>query len=47
MHYIFPDDRNQVTFMQSLDDLVPYDHYVRLIDALIDAIVSVTGRICL
>jgi len=40
MHYIFPDDRNQVTFMQSLDDLVPYDHYVRLIDALIDAIVS-------
>jgi transposase len=40
MHYIIPDDRNQVTFMQSLDDLVPSEHYVRLIDALIDAIVS-------
>jgi transposase len=26
--------------MQSLDDLVPLDHYVRLIDALVDAIVT-------
>ena len=40
MHYIIPEDRQQMTFMQSLDDLVPLDHYVRLIDALVDAIVS-------
>lgn len=38
MHYIFPEDRHQVTFMQSLDDLVPPDHYVRLLDALIEAV---------
>jgi transposase len=38
MHYIFPEDRQQVTFMQSLDDLVSPDHYVRLFDALIDAV---------
>jgi transposase len=40
MHYVIPANRQQITFMQSLDDLVPLDHYVRLIDALIDAIVS-------
>ncbi len=38
MHYIFPEDRHQVTFMQSLDDLVSPDHYVRLLDALIDSL---------
>ena len=40
MHFVIPEDRHQITFMQSLDDLVPLDHYVRLIDALVDAIVS-------
>jgi len=40
MHYIIPDDRQQVTFMQSLDDLVSFENYVRLIDALVDAVVS-------
>ncbi len=40
MHFIFPENRHQMIFMQSLDDLVPSDHYVRLIDALVDAIVS-------
>lgn len=40
MHYVIPENRQQMTFMQSLDDLVPFDHYVRLIDALVDAIVS-------
>jgi len=40
MHYIIPKSRHQITFMQSLDDLVPVEHYVRLIDALVDSIVS-------
>ena len=44
MHYINPEDRQQITFMQSLDDLVPLDHYVRLIDALVDAIVSANSE---
>jgi transposase len=40
MHYVIPENRQQITFIQSLDDLVPLDHFVRLIDALVDAIVS-------
>jgi transposase len=40
MHFIKPESRLQLTFMQSLDDLVPPDHYVRLIDALVEAVIS-------
>lgn len=40
MHYVIPENRQQITFMQSLDDLVPLDHFVRLIDALVEAVVS-------
>ena len=40
MHFIKPENRHQLTFMQSLDDLVPLDHYVRLLDALVEAVVS-------
>ena len=40
MHYIIPENRQQFVLMQSLDDLVSANHYVRLIDTLVDAIVS-------
>jgi transposase len=40
MHYIYPEDRQQMTFMQSLDDMVAFDHYVRLIDVLVESVVS-------
>jgi len=40
MHYVIPENRHQISFLQSLDDLVPFEHYVRLIDALVDSIVS-------
>lgn len=40
MPTIIPTDRSQITFMNSLDDMVAPDHPVRLIDALIDKIVE-------
>lgn len=40
MPTIIPTDRSQLTFMNSLDDMVAADHPVRLIDALIDKIVE-------
>lgn len=44
MHYVLPEDRQQLTLIQSLDDLVASDHYVRLIDALVEAIVSANPK---
>ena len=38
MHFIPRQDRYQMTFMSSLDDLVPPDHPVRIIDAIVDSI---------
>lgn len=40
MPTIIPTDRNQLTFMNSLDDLVAPDHPVRLLDGLIDRIIE-------
>jgi len=40
MPTIIPTDRNQITFMNSLDDMLAPDHPVRLIDALIDKIIA-------
>jgi len=40
MHFIKPADRQQFTFMQSLDDLVGTDNPVRVIDAIVDAIIE-------
>jgi len=40
MPSIIPTDRQQMTFMNSLDDMVAPDHPVRLLDALIDRIVE-------
>ena len=40
MHCIKPADRQQFTFMQSLDDLVGPDTPVRVIDAIVDAIIE-------
>jgi len=40
MPSIIPTDRSQLTFMNSLDDMVAPDHPVRLLDALIDRIVA-------
>ena len=40
MHFIKPADRQQFTFMQSLDDLVGPDNPVRVIDAIVDAIIE-------
>lgn len=40
MHYIDPKDRHQFRFMQTLDDLVPPEHYVRLIDLIVDEVVT-------
>jgi transposase/TolA-binding protein len=40
MPYIQAPDRQQLTFMNKLDDLVAPDHPVRLLDALIDQIIA-------
>lgn len=40
MPYIKTPDRQQLTFMNKLDDLVAPDHPVRLLDALIDRIIG-------
>lgn len=39
MYYIIPENRQQLSLINSLDDRVSQDHYVRLIDVLIDRIV--------
>lgn len=44
MHYILPADRQQFTFMRSLDDMVAPDHYVRLLDALVDSVISANPK---
>lgn len=40
MPTIIPTDRTQLTFMNSLDDMVAPDHPIRLMDALIDRIIK-------
>lgn len=40
MHFIPQQDRSQMTFMSSLNDLVSPDHPVRIIDAIVDSILS-------
>jgi|GEM_PF-1868588 len=40
MHFIIPEDRNQLTLYSKLDDLISQDHPIRLLDALVDNIVS-------
>jgi transposase/TolA-binding protein len=40
MPSIIPTDRSQLTFMNSLDDMVAPDHPVRLLDGLIDRIIA-------
>jgi transposase len=40
MHYIEPLDRNQYQLMSCLDDLVSANHPVRIIDKIVDSIVS-------
>ena len=40
MHFIPQQDRYQMTFMSSLNDLVSPDHPVRIIDAIVDSILS-------
>jgi len=40
MYYIQPNDRSQVTMANYLDDMIPQEHYVRLIDFLIESVVK-------
>jgi transposase len=40
MHYIEPSDRNQIIFMNKLDDFVSSDNSVRLLDYMIDSIIK-------
>ena len=40
MHYIEPADRTQFIFMNTLEDMVPQDHIVRLLDYLVDSIIN-------
>lgn len=40
MHYIPPADRQQLNFMQSLDEMVASNHYIRLLDRLVDSVIS-------
>lgn len=40
MPYISLPNRQQLTFMNKLDDLVAPDHPVRLLDALVDRIIA-------
>ena len=40
MHYIEPSNREQFIFLNCLDDLVPQEHFVRLIDLAVDQIVK-------
>ena len=40
MNYIEPLDRNQYQLMNCLDDLVSTNHLVRIIDKVVDSIIS-------
>ena len=40
MHYIPTADRQQFTFLQSLDDLVSAEHPVRIIDEIVESIIA-------
>ena len=40
MSYVMPADRSQYVLMSTLDDVVPSNHSVRLIDAIIEKIVA-------
>jgi transposase len=40
MHFIEPSDRNQIVFMNKLDDFVGLDNSVRLLDFMIDSIIK-------
>lgn len=40
MHYIEPQDRNQLSFMNSLDDLIEKDHPIRILDYIVDQIIT-------
>ncbi len=40
MHFITPEDRNQFTLYGRLDDLISEDYPIRLLDALVDSIIS-------
>ena len=39
MQYIEPNDRGQYQLMSSLDDMIPSNHPVRIIDAIVDSII--------
>jgi transposase len=40
MNFIAPQDRNQLVFLNRLDDMVASDHLARLIDKLVDVLVN-------
>lgn len=40
MHYVEPCDRNQLSLANNMNDWIPRDHVVRLIDTLVDQIVK-------
>jgi len=40
MHFIEPADRNQIIFMNKLDDLVDSDNSIRILDCMIDFIIK-------
>ena len=40
MHFIEPADRNQIIFMNKLDDLVGSDNSIRILDCMIDFIIK-------
>jgi transposase len=42
MHFIEPADRNQIIFMNKLDDIVSSDNIVRVLDDLVDSIIKKT-----
>jgi len=44
MHYITPEDRYQYTFINNLDDLISLDNEVRIIDLLIENILSENAK---
>jgi transposase len=44
MHYIQPHDRNQLIFLNKLDDLVSQDNIIRLLDSLVDNIINTNPK---
>jgi Secretion system C-terminal sorting domain/PKD domain len=45
MYFILPESRQQITLINSLDGMVTQDHYVRLIDFLIDTVIKTNDGI--